>query len=658
MKKRLVIFLLFLAVIPSAIADDMWFYRSSYLILEPAITTSFDIIAKQSSKIDYVVANISFFPRQTRTQSIMESVYEPMPIISEDTLSFEWKNPAPGAKEIKIKNKVKTINSPARIIKKVDFPLKEGDVPDEIMVYTEPSDIIDINSRIINLASELASGEDDLFEAVDKVAAWVNANIKYNLSTVTVEAAQKSSWVLENREGVCDEITSLFISMLRSLGIPARFVSGISYTNLDIFEKKWGPHGWAEVYFPGYGWVPYDVTYGEYGWIDATHIQAKAAEDAGKFASRYAWRAEHGVTLEVGDLNTEVNIAEQGSPRPPFVSITTEVLKDSVGFDSYNLVTARVKNLNNYYHSLDVYLSHTTRLSYLDNSRKHITLAPNEEENVYWLIKTDKDFDRDYIYTFPLAVYTLDNVTSQASFTSVFESPKYSLEQVNRTVSQVNAEEKLEYSKNVIFNCTAGKSYYYPNEKPGIKCAIKNNGNIFLKGLKVCLGEECQERNVGITEEQQISFIVHDGEMGWNEFRITAKNNDVSKVSYVMAEMLDEPKLDMDDISYPFNVSYGGLYVFRFKLEKESYSAAQDTRVIARINRQKKEMELGNITEDAYIEMPFDGKDFSINRNIINITIEYKNRDKKQYELNRDFPINLADVTLLQKVLIFIRTIF
>ena len=71
---------------------------------------------------------------------------------------------------------------------------------------------------------------------------------------------EPATWVYDNRQGVCDELTGLFISMLRELGIPARFVSGVSYTNLPEFAKPWGGHGWAEVWFPDVGWVPFDVT--------------------------------------------------------------------------------------------------------------------------------------------------------------------------------------------------------------------------------------------------------------------------------------------------------------------------------------------------------------------------------------------------------------
>ena len=214
-------------------------------------------------------------------------------------------------------------NDPIRVRNKVNFPLQT--IPDDAWIYTEPAEIIDQNDAIVRLASELAAGEDDLTVIVDKIAAWTTQNIKYSLSTVNAEASLKSSWVLANREGVCDELTALFISLLRSLRIPARFVVGTSYTNSPLFDYQWGPHGWAEVYFPGYGWIPYDVTYGQYGFVDATHIKAYDSLDAGKISTRFSWRGRQ-VALKIRGFSTGVTITAHSVKVEPAVDLPLTLL--------------------------------------------------------------------------------------------------------------------------------------------------------------------------------------------------------------------------------------------------------------------------------------------------------------------------------------------
>ncbi len=123
------------------------------------------------------------------------------------------------------------------------FPITDVGENQQYLLATENID--SHNSEVIQIASELAEGEDDLFKVAFKLASWVEENVEYDLNTLTATASQKASWVLENRQGVCDEMTSLFIAMARSLGIPARFTSGISYTTSELFDENWQPHGWA-----------------------------------------------------------------------------------------------------------------------------------------------------------------------------------------------------------------------------------------------------------------------------------------------------------------------------------------------------------------------------------------------------------------------------
>ncbi|MFO8015552.1 MAG: transglutaminase domain-containing protein [Candidatus Woesearchaeota archaeon] len=661
MKKEgmlLLLSMMFLLAPAGAASDDAWFQKSSYLVLEPVIRTSFSITADSPNQVEYVIANISFFPRETRTQRVLEEDYDPEPSKSDSMLSFRWDNPDIGDNSIRIKSRVKTSNRPLKIKDKVEFPIDESEIPDEYDIYLQPSELIDTNSRIRNLASELASGNDDLFKAVDNLAVWVNTNIEYNLTTFTAEAAQKSSWVLENREGVCDEITSLFISMARSLGIPARFVSGISYTNLQEFDDRWGPHGWAEVYFPGYGWVPYDVTYGEYAWIDPTHIEANMAEDASKFTSRYVWKAEKGVELESRKLDMDVDIIEKGEALDPSIQINADTVKENVGFGSYNLVSAELRNMKDHYQSFDAYLSRTSRLEYPDGNKRHITLRPGETKTVYWIVRTGDDLQKGYMYTFPFSVHTSGNISSSASFASAEDADYFSFSFMNATKGQLRVEEKKVYSAKVAFNCSTGKKEYYEYEKPEIQCTLKNKGNTFLKGLNVCMDSVCTRKNTGITEEKRIGFTVEEKIIGTNEVMIKAENEDVSKMSYVRFDVLETPNIGINDVSYPSNATYEGDYNLGFRLEKETGSSPQDVKLRARINREIIEKDIGSLDDDMDFEIAFSGKELTPGENPIRIEVDYTDRNGREYGLEEEYSVRMEDVSWFQKLMIFLRTLF
>jgi hypothetical protein len=66
-------------------------------------------------------------------------------------------------------------------------------------------------------------------------------------------------YVINERHGDCGQVALLYISLMRTLGIPARWESGWM---LHPGEKNL--HDWAEVYIEGVGWVPVDVSFGRY----------------------------------------------------------------------------------------------------------------------------------------------------------------------------------------------------------------------------------------------------------------------------------------------------------------------------------------------------------------------------------------------------------
>jgi len=70
--------------------------------------------------------------------------------------------------------------------------------------------------------------------------------------------------VLVYRRGVCQDFAHLAIGCLRSLGLPARYVSGYIETTPPPGEEKLvgsdASHAWLSVYVPGYGWLDADPT--------------------------------------------------------------------------------------------------------------------------------------------------------------------------------------------------------------------------------------------------------------------------------------------------------------------------------------------------------------------------------------------------------------
>ncbi len=344
-----------LLLLPLVYAESFSEYES--LIMDFSLTSGLNI--DHPSMVDYVEVELTLFPREAgyiQGVSNLKILSEPEIEVANrnGVLFYKWKNLEGKTLKFGVNARVVSRSDLKIVADTIKFPILNVEHPE----YTKETEHIDFNEVIKNKAKEITQGETDLYFVTYKLAEWVKENIRYDLNTLTAKADKSSSWVFENRQGVCDEITNLFISFLRTLGVPARFVTGVVYSNL---EDKWGNHGWAEVYFPGYGWIPFDVTFSQYGWLDASHIKLKDTFDSGESSVEYSWKSS-GADITADEMVIETILIEKGEKVKPRVLLDVKVLREELGFDSYGLVEVTVKNLQPYYVSTILYLTKTPLL--------------------------------------------------------------------------------------------------------------------------------------------------------------------------------------------------------------------------------------------------------------------------------------------------------
>ena len=72
-------------------------------------------------------------------------------------------------------------------------------------------------------------------------------------------------FLFDSQVGRCDHYASSMAVMLRTLGVPTRIVTGLAPVPFDsemsgyVYRGR-NAHAWVEVYFPGYGWIPFEPT--------------------------------------------------------------------------------------------------------------------------------------------------------------------------------------------------------------------------------------------------------------------------------------------------------------------------------------------------------------------------------------------------------------
>ena len=117
-----------------------------------------------------------------------------------------------------------------------------------------------------DLARDLTREETDPYDKAEAIRRHL-LSLPYSLDVVLPNPGQ--DWVefflLEQRRGYCQNYASAMVTMLRSLGIPARMAVGFAPGIWDQQRGVWVVqarhyHAWPEVYFPSYGWVEFEPT--------------------------------------------------------------------------------------------------------------------------------------------------------------------------------------------------------------------------------------------------------------------------------------------------------------------------------------------------------------------------------------------------------------
>jgi transglutaminase-like putative cysteine protease len=87
-------------------------------------------------------------------------------------------------------------------------------------------------------------------------------DFKFDPKATTVATPLEEVW--EKRRGVCQDFAHLGIACLRSLGLPARYVSGYLRTHAPAGRMRLvgadASHAWFQIFCPGIGWMDFDPT--------------------------------------------------------------------------------------------------------------------------------------------------------------------------------------------------------------------------------------------------------------------------------------------------------------------------------------------------------------------------------------------------------------
>ncbi len=146
--------------------------------------------------------------------------------------------------------------------------------------------------RLWNEAQRLRAGARTPYGAVVAIETWLRSTGGFAYDETpppTGGLPPLAHFVAAGKAGYCQHFAGAMALMLRFLGIPARVAAG--FTSGKREDGGWtvtdhNAHAWVEVWFPGYGWLPFDPTPGR-GSLAASYSSSSTAFNAGDAAEAF-----------------------------------------------------------------------------------------------------------------------------------------------------------------------------------------------------------------------------------------------------------------------------------------------------------------------------------------------------------------------------------
>ncbi len=640
MKKKYLL-LIFLLLLPSVCASDLSSYKN--LIINTKIDFGSEVIYKSDAyELEFIKINLSLFPREDYRQKVLSFNTDSFPSsdvnINGDYVIYSWGNDF-SSDDLRgyVDSDVRTDAFSRYVDKKVDFPLIILD--EEIRPYLREGEKTEITDEIREKANEIVAGETDLFSTVFKIAEWTKKEVPYDLNTLTENAVQSSSWVFRNKKGVCDEITGLFISLCRSVGIPARFVSGTVYTE-ELGD--WSNHGWAEVYFPDYGWIPVDVTFGQYGWVDSTHVVLDKSLDTQVSSLRYSWKA-YDVEFKPNPIKIKTTLISNGSELGKLLNLTIKLLENDVSGGSYVPIQIIVENSKPYYVSSIIYFSKSPDL--IEGNSKEILLKPFERRSLFWITKVPENLDQRFDYFAIIEVKDSFGSIAEDKLKYYSDGKQFSLKEVEDKINfLVNEEEKF-YKKSLNFRCNTNKEFYYWYDNAFVNCSLINEGNTKLKNIEFCF-DDCETFELSILEEKEFIFNITNLS---EERKITMSYDGEFKEDKIDLKVLEIPNLIIKEITFDREMSYND--VSKLDLVLNTNSVCKDLE----INLGFKKEGMLEIDGEKKLSFDFTGKDAVLNNKI---KVSCKDLNGNVYKDEQEFNVDVTGIPSFVKLWLWVLSLF
>jgi transglutaminase-like putative cysteine protease len=205
----------------------------------------------------------------------------------------------------------------------LDALVQDGDYWEMLL----PSEFAKPTPSLLKLAGQLdVRRRDDPLTVLRELNSELYSSFEYALKSTRVDSPIDDA--IRTRQGVCQDFAHIMISLVRTLKIPCRYVSGYLHRRVEDHDRSAedATHAWVEALLPHLGWVGFDPTNN----LIATdrHVRTAIGRDyadvpptKGIFRGKTASELSVAVRVTASEIAPEV---DQGLPVPEDWSVLVE----------------------------------------------------------------------------------------------------------------------------------------------------------------------------------------------------------------------------------------------------------------------------------------------------------------------------------------------
>ncbi len=143
--------------------------------------------------------------------------------------------------------------------------------------YLQPTPAVPTGGPSAPWAKDIIREDRALGDVLDTLNQAIHRDFKYRTGSTDIETPLAGIW--KKREGVCQDFAHVMLSVLRTAGLPCRYVCG--YIESASPDKNLvgalATHAWVEVLVPGMEWVALDPTNKQ--WCGEQHVTIAVGRD-------------------------------------------------------------------------------------------------------------------------------------------------------------------------------------------------------------------------------------------------------------------------------------------------------------------------------------------------------------------------------------------